>query len=166
MNRITIFSCCFLLYACNNFGQTKETPKDQSMDKILTVNKTEAEWKKELTPEQYHVLREKGTERAFTGKYYKTNDKGVYSCAACNTELFTSDMKFDSECGWPSFDRSMEGGKIKMVEDKTFGMVRTEILCATCGSHLGHIFDDGPTVTGKRYCVNSVSLNFIREKKD
>jgi len=168
MTKLTVFLICFTLYSCTNFGQgnPKTNKKDQPMSKTQTISKTEEEWKKELTPEQYHVLREKGTERAFTGKYYKTNDKGVYSCAACNTELFTSDMKFDSECGWPSFDRSMEGGKIKMVEDKTFGMVRTEILCATCGSHLGHIFDDGPTVTGKRYCVNSVSLNFIREKKD
>jgi methionine-R-sulfoxide reductase len=129
------------------------------------VFKTEEEWKKILTPEQYHVLREKGTERPFTGKYYKFNEKGVYCCAACGSELFTSDMKFDSECGWPSFDRAMDGGKIRYEIDRSYGWERTEILCANCGSHLGHVFDDGPTITGKRYCVNSVSLIFYREKK-
>lgn len=169
MNRILIISALFLSYACTNFGQdmkSKIIEKEKPMEAKQTVNKTEEEWKKILTPEQYHVLREKGTERAFTGKYYKTNDKGVYSCGACNTELFTSDMKFDSDCGWPSFDRAIEGGKIKYITDRSFGMVRTEILCANCGSHLGHVFDDGPTLTGKRYCVNSLSLNFYRENKD
>lgn len=135
------------------------------METKQTVVKTEVEWMKILTPEQYNVLREKGTERAFTGKYYKTNDKGVYSCAACGNELFTSEMKFDSECGWPSFDQSIKGGRIKTSTDTSYGMIRTEIICAQCGGHLGHLFDDGPTLTGKRYCVNSASLNFVKEKK-
>jgi methionine-R-sulfoxide reductase len=148
-----------LLIASISMAQTKTSPV------VQPVNKTEAEWKKILTPEQYHILREKGTERAFTGKYYKTNDKGVYSCAACGETLFTSDMKFDSECGWPSFDKAIEGGKIKTEVDKSYGMVRTEIMCAKCGGHLGHLFDDGPTITGKRYCVNSASLNFVKEEK-
>ena len=125
-----------------------------------TVIKTEEEWKKQLSPEQYFVLREKGTERPYTGQFYMTKDKGVYKCAACGNELFTSDMKFDSHCGWPSFDREIAGGKIKTVTDSSHGMVRTEIMCGKCGGHLGHIFDDGPTETGKRYCVNSLSLEF------
>jgi methionine-R-sulfoxide reductase len=128
-----------------------------------TVNLSEQEWKEKLTPEQYYVLREKGTERPFSGKYNMHKEKGVYVCGACGNELFTSDMKFDSHCGWPSFDREIEGGKIKTETDYSHGMVRTEIMCGRCGSHLGHLFDDGPTETGKRYCVNSVSLDF---KKD
>lgn len=168
MNKIALFSICFALYACNNFGQsteTKTTKNDKVMDKTPAIVKTEEEWKKELTEEQYYILRQKGTEHAFTGKYYKTNDKGVYSCAACGNELFTSDMKFDSECGWPSFDREILGDKIKTQVDVSHGMIRTEIMCAKCGGHLGHLFDDGPTATGKRYCVNSASLNFVQEKK-
>lgn len=122
--------------------------------------KTEAEWKAMLTPDRYAVLREKGTERPGTGELLYNHDKGVYVCGACGTELFTSDMKFDSHCGWPSFDKEIAGDKIKKVTDFSHGMVRTEILCAKCGSHLGHLFDDGPTETGMRYCVNSLSLGF------
>lgn len=156
----------FTFYSCSNFGQNNQSGKEAEANSAFTptLNKTEEEWKKILTTEQYHVLREKGTERPFTGKYYKTTDKGVYSCAACGNELFTSDMKFDSDCGWPSFDASMKGGKIKTAVDTSYGMVRTEIMCAKCGSHLGHLFDDGPTLTGKRYCVNSVSLSFTKTK--
>ncbi len=168
MKQTVILISLTLLYSCMNGQDMKskiienENPKPMEQK----VFKSDDEWKKSLSPEQYHVLREKGTERPFTGKYYKTNDKGVYSCAACNAELFTSDMKFDSDCGWPSFDRAIEGGKIKYTTDRAFGMVRTEILCATCGSHLGHIFDDGPTLTGKRYCVNSLSLTFYKEDNE
>jgi len=165
MNKIAILSACLALYACNNFGQSTETKKEKTMNKVPTVVKTEEEWKKQLSEEQFYILRQKGTERAFTGKYYKTNDKGVYSCAACGNELFTSDMKFDSECGWPSFDREILGDKIVTQIDTSHGMIRTEIMCGKCGGHLGHLFDDGPTDTGKRYCVNSVSLNFVAEKK-
>lgn len=129
----------------------------------MAISKSEEEWKKELTPEEYHVLREKGTERPFTGQLYLNKEKGVYNCAACGNELFTSDMKFDSGCGWPSFDREIEGGKIIQKRDTTHGMIRTEILCANCGSHLGHIFDDGPTETGVRYCVNSISMKFDKK---
>jgi peptide-methionine (R)-S-oxide reductase len=169
MHRILIPFIFLTLYSCMNFGQDMKSriiEKEKPVVAEQKIFKSEEEWKKTLTPEQYHILREKGTERAFTGKYYKTNDKGVYSCAACNAELFTSDMKFDSDCGWPSFDWAMEGGKIKYEVDKSHGWTRTEIMCANCGSHLGHVFDDGPTLTGKRYCVNSVSLNFYREKKE
>jgi methionine-R-sulfoxide reductase len=127
------------------------------------INRTEEEWKKILTPEQYHVLREKGTDRPFAGKFYLNKEKGFYNCAACGNELFTSDMKFDSDCGWPSFDKEVAGGKIIQKKDVSFGMVRTEILCAKCGSHIGHLFDDGPTVTGMRYCVNSTSVDFKKK---
>jgi len=129
----------------------------------MEINKTDEEWKKELSPEQYHVMREKGTERPFTGKYYLNTEKGLYICAACGNELFTSDMKFDSGCGWPSFDREIEGGKVLTKKDTSHGMIRTEILCGRCGSHLGHLFDDGPTETGARYCVNSLSLDFQKK---
>lgn len=130
-------------------------------------NVTEEEWKKKLTPEQYHVLREKGTEAPFSGKFYKNFEKGMYECAACGQELFSSDTKFDSDCGWPSFDRSLEGN-VELRNDDSLGMQRTEVLCKNCGSHLGHVFDDGPKdpstgsgqATGKRFCINSVSLNF------
>jgi peptide-methionine (R)-S-oxide reductase len=130
------------------------------------INRSEAEWKAVLTPEQYYILREKGTDRPFTGKYYLHKEKGMYTCAACGNELFTSDMKFESECGWPSFDKEIAGDKIKKVVDRSHGMVRTEILCARCGSHLGHLFDDGPTLTGQRYCVNSTSIDFKKEGKE
>ena len=126
----------------------------------MELNKTNEEWKKELSTEQYRVLREKGTEPPFSGKFYLNNEKGIYVCGACGNELFTSDMKFDSGCGWPSFDKEIEGGKIITIKDTSQGMIRKEIVCARCGSHLGHLFDDGPTETGLRYCVNSVSLDF------
>jgi peptide-methionine (R)-S-oxide reductase len=127
------------------------------------VIKTEEEWKKILSPEQYKVLREKGTERPFTGEYNLHHENGIYTCGACGNELFTSNMKFDSGCGWPSFDREIEGNKIDTIRDTSFGMIRKEIICNKCGSHLGHVFDDGPTDTGLRYCVNSLSLNFKAE---
>lgn len=124
------------------------------------VERTEEEWKEILSPEQYRVLREKGTERPFTGEYNMHFEKGVYTCAGCGEELFGSDSKFDSHCGWPSFYEGIDNGKIIEKLDKTHGMIRTEILCANCGGHLGHVFNDGPQPTGLRYCVNSVSLRF------
>ncbi|MCU0429157.1 MAG: bifunctional methionine sulfoxide reductase B/A protein [Cytophagaceae bacterium] len=127
---------------------------------------TEEQWKEKLTPEQYYILREKGTEKPFSGKFVFTKDKGTYTCGGCGEPLFTDDMKFDSHCGWPSFDREIAGGKIIQTEDNSYGMRRTEITCAKCGGHLGHIFDDGPTETGKRYCVNSGSLAFEPEKSN
>lgn len=127
--------------------------------------KTDEEWQKELNPDQYHVLREKGTERPFTGKYNMHFEKGIYKCAGCGYELFDDTQKFDSHCGWPSFDAELgSGDRIKKIKDTTFGMVRTEIVCARCGGHLGHIFDDGPTDTGERYCVNSLSIDFEPKK--
>ena len=122
--------------------------------------KSEREWKEQLSSEEYRILREKGTERAFTGKYDIHFENGVYSCKGCGTKLFTSESKFNSGCGWPSFDNEVKEVRIEKRLDKSHGMIRTEIVCSQCGSHLGHLFDDGPTATGLRYCVNSASLNF------
>ena len=121
------------------------------------VNKTEAEWKAQLTEEQYRILRKKGTERPHTGTYNLVFDDGTYKCAGCSQQLFESSSKFDAHCGWPSFDESIKGS-VDYILDKTHGMIRTEIVCSNCGSHLGHVFHDGPTETGTRYCVNSVSV--------
>jgi peptide-methionine (R)-S-oxide reductase len=131
------------------------------MDK---VTKTDAEWRKELTPEQYHVARQKGTEPAFTGRYWDNHEKGLYRCACCGAELFQSDTKFESGTGWPSFYAPVEPGKVRTEEDTSYGMRRVEALCAQCDAHLGHVFPDGPKPSGLRYCMNSASLNF--EKKD
>ncbi len=127
------------------------------------VQKTEQEWQKELSPEEYYVLRQKGTERPHTGEYNMHFEKGMYNCRACGFQLFSSDSKFKSHCGWPSFDQGIKDGHIVEVVDRSHGMVRTEILCANCGGHLGHVFDDGPTQTGLRYCVNSLSVTFEEE---
>lgn len=123
-------------------------------------NKPDEYWKQKLTPEQYKILREKGTEAPGSGKFYKNSEKGMYVCGACGQELFSSDTKYDSDCGWPSFDRSLTGN-VTLHEDMSHGMRRTEVDCSRCGSHLGHVFDDGPKdTTGKRFCINSLSLDF------
>ena len=147
--------------SCQNSANTneKQTVNKKIMD--TSYKKTDDEWKKILTPEQYYVLRQKGTERAGTGEYNNHTEKGFYTCAGCGTELFSNEQKFDSHCGWPSFDGELGGGdRVLKVKDFSHGMTRTEIVCAKCGGHLGHIFDDGPTATGQRYCVNSLSLGF------
>jgi peptide-methionine (R)-S-oxide reductase len=172
MIRLLLFAVMFALASCTANGQKKNTEKSEASvkkllvaDTVKKVVKTEEEWKAILTPEQYHVLRDKGTDRPFTGEFTYHKENGTYHCAACGLELFTSDMKFDSHCGWPSFDKEIEGGKIIQQVDKSHGMVRIEILCGRCGSHLGHLFDDGPTLTGKRYCVNSTSIDFTAKEK-
>jgi len=124
------------------------------------IKKSEEEWKKELSPEQYRILREKGTERAFTGEYWDTHDDGVYLCAGCGQELFDSQTKFDSGTGWPSYYAALNEQSVEEQRDISFGMIRTEVHCAKCGGHLGHLFNDGPNPTGMRYCINSGSLKF------
>lgn len=131
--------------------------------KKYNIEKSEDAWKKELSPEEYRVLRQKGTERPFTGAYTMHFEEGEYHCKACGAKLFESDNKFESGCGWPSFDKPIEGA-IEYIRDTSHGMIRTETLCANCGSHLGHVFDDGPReTTGQRYCINSVSIDFSPE---
>lgn len=117
-------------------------------------------WKAKLTPDEYHVLRQKGTERAFTGEYWNCDDAGIYRCRACGEPLFESDKKFDAGCGWPSFDQPMEATAVEEARDTSHGMIRTEVMCRRCGGHLGHVFPDGPTDTGLRYCINSLSIKF------
>lgn len=145
------------LYSCSQSTTTASKNKLKMNNKLVL---SDTEWKEKLTPNQYYILRQKGTERPFSGEFVITKEKGTYKCAGCGTSLFTDDMKFESHCGWPSFDKEIAGGKINQHEDFSHGMHRTEITCATCGGHLGHIFDDGPTATGKRYCVNSGALQF------
>ena len=137
------------------------TPETTSENR--EVVRLDTEWREQLTPEQYRVLRQAGTERAFTGKYWNHHEDGSYTCAGCGAELFRSDTKFDSGCGWPSFFEAANKSKVERRDDFAHGMHRTEVLCRACGGHLGHVFNDGPLPTGERFCINSASLNFQKD---
>jgi len=129
------------------------------------MNKPDAQWRDELSPEQYHICREKGTEPPFTGKYLHNKAPGIYTCACCGAELFDASTKFDSGSGWPSFWDVLDQAKVNLIEDNTHGMHRIEVTCANCGAHLGHVFPDGPAPTGQRYCINSAALGFEKQEE-
>ena len=155
---------CFIATGLFLIGQTNEkSSKGFVMDKVI---KLDQDWQTCLTPQEYQILREKGTERAFTGEYYNHKEEGTYTCAGCENELFSSDTKYDSGSGWPAFFDFLDKTKVNIKRDLSYGMIRTEITCARCDSHLGHVFEDGPKPTGLTYCVNSLSLNFTPKKSD
>lgn len=170
-----IFACCILCLACGQPSQQATAHVDHSAQKVSVrtmsdtipkVEKTEEEWRAELTEMEYNVLREHGTERSFTGDLWDNKEEGTYVCAGCSLPLFESSTKFKSGTGWPSFYTPIAEGHIVEKEDNSFGMRRVEVLCGSCGGHQGHVFDDGPKPTGLRYCINSVSLDFVPKQEN
>ncbi len=158
-----LLSACFVACAQNGTINGTASNAAASVPTFEKINKSEAEWKELLSPEEYQVLREQGTELAFSGEYWSHEGKGIYVCAACGLDLFSSKHKFKSASGWPSFYQPLISQNVGTEEDRAFGMVRTEVHCARCGGHLGHVFEDGPRPTGLRYCINSISLDFKPE---
>lgn len=160
MKKILFLAITSLLMSCNSNAQHKK-------EKVYPVSKTEAEWKAELSPAEFQVLRAKGTERAFTSELLNIKEPGTFVCAACGNPIYTTEYKFDSGTGWPSFDRATYDDNIDYRPDRTGGYPATEVICAKCGGHLGHVFNDGPkNTTGKRHCINGVALNFIPKDKE
>lgn len=160
---ITMFCILFsALTSCH----AQDKSDEKATNAQFPVQKSENEWKKELSSEEFQILRNKGTERAFTGEYFDFYEEGTYVCAACGNTLFTSKTKYHSGCGWPSFYDAIDNTAIIEKEDTSHGMVRTELLCSKCGGHLGHVFKDGPAPTGLRYCINSASLDFVKKEKE
>jgi peptide-methionine (R)-S-oxide reductase len=157
----TIFGTILALVAITGVVVAQSTPNEAPIKKI---SKTDAEWKKLLTSDQYTILRQAGTEQAYTGAYWNNHESGDYYCAGCGLKLFSSNAKFDSHTGWPSFFQPVAKNVIEVHHDTSFGMERTEVKCARCGGHLGHVFDDGPQPTGLRYCINSPALKFVKAK--
>jgi peptide-methionine (R)-S-oxide reductase len=145
-------------------GMRRDPQKRKSLAMSGKIQKSDEEWRKLLDPEQFAVARQKGTERAFTGKYWDFHGQGFYLCVCCGNELFSSDTKYDSGCGWPSFYAPLAEDHVETATDSAYGMRRTEVMCSRCGAHLGHVFDDGPRPTGLRYCMNSASLNFVKKE--
>jgi peptide-methionine (R)-S-oxide reductase len=170
MKNLNIF-ILILLFAVSCKGQEKvKEAKLDSTDKKsnmqFEIKKSDEEWKNTLSPEEFRVMRQKGTERPFSGEYELFSEDGYYKCRACGNKLFKSDTKFDAHCGWPSFYDVENTSAVKLITDTTLGMLRTEVVCAKCGGHLGHVFEDGPNPTGLRYCINSVSIKFTKKEKE
>ena len=162
-----IISGVFAIASCGSRPAPAPTPEPKAEETDMadnTIQKSEEEWKQELSSEEYHVLRQQGTERAFSGKYHDTKTPGVYKCAGCGQPVFSSEDKFDSGTGWPSYTQPVSSDAVETKEDRSLGMMRTEVHCSRCGGHLGHVFPDGPEPTGQRYCINSVSLD-LEEKQ-